>query len=565
MLISITLLGVISVGLAPVLISSSKASYTAKQETQAKGLTTSRIASMRSLPYHVAFQNGTYVDLLDQYYTSTSTSPSPIPASSGTGTYSTGTVPGQSVSGPYYKVSFAAPTLPVGYTQTVYTQFLSPNTQSGGSGDSIVSPPSTYTSQATGLDAPPSLLLGVTIVTTYGTHSYRVATEITDTGHDKALVLGQAGTTALAVDSHTYDGSLLSAVVGAVGLNGALSNSSNASADATGVRFRRLDPGSTVNYLDALGAFGAVATPPDPASAGDQNAGGVSSAVPGMPCGWGSANATTTRSVSATVAAAQPRIPADVESGSSPKVTAGLFLGSASSGCGAFWMSNALPGSTPSPVLGLPAGQPQVSIPASSSSGAQVVGAASVDTTAVGSSTPVTSGATVTGNSAPMEIFPGMPFVTDTTYDRALVVVRLATVSIACTASVASATASYQATVLVWQQASATSPGQYVTTSLNWTSGSPNPALLPLTTPVTWVGGLAVPLSNWIQNWKTNDLIQQAPVSGATGSVGNHVVPGVLTIDTQPTLLLTPGGAVDPESDLLLTIGRVSCVSEDTR
>jgi hypothetical protein len=79
---------------------------------------------------------------------------------------------------------------------------------------------------------------------------------------------------------------------------------------------------------------------------------------------------------------------------------------------------------------------------------------------------------------------------------------------------------------------------------------------------VTYVAGVARPLSTWIQGWQTNNLVQQAP---AGASVGNHTVPGVLTIDTQPTLLSALTGLPDPSTDLLLSVGAVSCVSEDNR
>jgi len=267
--------------------------------------------------------------------------------------------------------------------------------------------------------------------------------------------------------------------------------------------------------------------------------------------------------VSATVGSAPPRVPSDVEAAATPTnaVTAAMQANGGGS-CGAFRMTNALPGSSLVPALGLVGTQPEVLIPDVSGNANMVVGSAAVDTPSLATGNPVTGKASLTyATGTSIELFPGLSFP-DATHDHALAVIQLSSVSISCASNVGTATASYSGTLLLWEQPNPGSPGAYVATSLNWTSGTPNPLLPALNTTVMYAAGVPKPLSTWIQSWQTNNLVQQAP---AGASVGNHTVPGVLTIDTQPALPSAVTGLADPSTDLLLSVGAVSCVSEDNR
>lgn len=573
LLVAMTLLLLVSAFMAPLLLAGTKATKLGQLQTKAKNLNAARLAAMRNLPFHVAYQNGAFIDVLDEYYTNTSTAGTTITATGGTGTYvPAGTIPGSSATGAFYRVDFPASVLGEGFSQKVYSQFVRSNSQSGGAGNTPITPatsPTAYDSQATGRDQPPSLALAVTVVTTYslgGSHSLRTSTEITDTGHDAPLVLAQAGTQAVSATTNAGDGSSLALVAGLSGADGTLSNGSNAAASAVAARFSRTDPSGTTSYPQVSGANGQVNSPPDPASTADLNVGGTTAPAASSTCSWGSVNGTTASNISATVAGGQPRVPSTVQDATAPSVTTSVLNGqrppSVASGCGALWFSSsAASASTVNANLLLGPTSPALQLPESGST-TPLTTAASVDTPNLATGQPVKAKARVTFGDGGVLLFPGAPFVSDGTYNRALVVLLDLTASINCTSTAASATISYSGKYRVWQGTSATT-GAYSTAVPFSYNGSGAPSAPSLAQVVTYSGGLPVPLSRWISSWQFGSLVQQSPLSG-TASVGSHVLPGIVTIDTAP-LLQSTTGVPDVNSDLLLNLGRVSCASEDRR
>jgi hypothetical protein len=63
------LLAIVLVASLPMFLSMLKSTVVIKQQTQAKNLTQERLEQVRDLRFHVANQNGPYLDLLDIYYT----------------------------------------------------------------------------------------------------------------------------------------------------------------------------------------------------------------------------------------------------------------------------------------------------------------------------------------------------------------------------------------------------------------------------------------------------------------------------------------------------------------
>lgn len=599
-MVALVLLALAGAALLPLLISGSRAALLARQMTTAKNLTTARINTMMALPYHIAAQNGPFLDLLDDYYTNASTTPTSITATGGTGVFvPSGTVPGQTASTAYYQVTFAAPSEPTGFSQVVDTQFLVPNS----SPRQVLTPPSTYNNLTVNTDTPVSLLVGVTVVTSFTlgalSQSYRTYTELTDTGHDSPLVVAQSGATALSLSSSadvysatsgSYVNSALTGTVGQVGIDASLATESSAFAQGLGASFTQ-NPSDGSTGSSATGAQASATSPPDPAgSTGQTSAGQLQTDSNESPCGWGAFGPTTVSDVSTTVANAQPRAPEDVESGSpQPTVQAGLMAtsGGACSGVSFTNLLASSPAVPTNPAMELQPGVPLVVVPNTTGAGTVLGAAGNVDTPALTFTTsggtsghaPVTATAT-TSASQVLQLFPGMGFVSASTAGglpsgNALVVVDLTNVSLSCASNSADATGSYSGTLYVWEQPQPGGEAGYVSYPLTYSSGStgtpPPPPPLPVISsiPVGYTSqGVAVPLSNWIASWQTGGLVQQQPTGGGSASVGLHTIPGAFSLVTQPTLM--DPTTSDPQttyapSAINLTLGRVSCVTEDNR
>lgn len=583
-LVALTILAVISLSIVPLLVSGLKASQLARAATEAKNLSVARMAAMAALPYHVAYPP--FVDLLDEYYPNASTTQQSIASTGGTGVYvPSGTIPGQSAPSAYYQVSFGSPPEPNGFSQVVYTQFLDSN-NSAGTLDTVLTPATGYVSQSNAL---PSLLVGVTVLTSFQaaghTHSQTSYTEITDTGHDATLVLAQAGASAISVSSLASDGTELSGSLAVLGLNATLANVSGASASVLGGHFTRTDPTGVNSYPATTGVQVNVAAPPTAGSTGPGTPVGASG------CSWNFLGPTADDDVSATVANTQPDTPADLATNSGAQVSVSL-TGDDQAACSGdpgfagtdFAFTNAVNSTdTTNPALDIPAGYPMVSVADVANTNSTVVGATGDTDTpplAFNSSgqitNPVTSQAAVSYG-APTELFPGMSFVTQSTLacpdgdscttgsliptDDALAVLDLTQAQIACSASGTPATGSYAGTLFLWEQPSPSSAGSYVAVPLNWTSSSSAapPALPSLSTVVGYTAtGVAVPLSTYLASWSTSGLVQ-----GTSGAGGDHVIPGALSIGTQPTL--ESSGTPIAGTGIDLTLAKVSCVSQDNR
>jgi len=569
-MVGLAILGIVATATLPLFINALRATALAKQETLAKNLATSRLDAMRNLPFHVAFQNGPYVDMLDSYYTSTSTTPVTIPATtgcgsaavscpSGTGVYvANGTGAGGTPTGPYYQVTFTQLPAATGFTEIVDTQFLVPNTNPS----QAVTPPSTYNNEAVGTDNPPSLLVGVTVLTSWSSgtqsHSARVYTEIGATGHDAPLVLGQAGATALTISSTAYDSSLLTGTLAQVGLNANLSNESSAAAQAVGASFNRAD--QTGNPITSInGAAASVVAPsgssstagPDSPTSGAQQTDSAEGT-----CGWGAFGPTDVTDASSSVANAEPQVPSDVETGTpAPTVTAGLEAQSGGA-CSGLSFTNVLAGGPGAdPALGMSSSSAVVYVPNTDGAGNVVAAAGNVDTPSLSSGKPVAATATATFTQQ-VQLFTGTSYAGG----HPLVEITLSNATISCVSTSQSATGSYALTLSYWSQTSP-SVGGYVTTTVNWSAGQSAPTLPnPATITVGYNGTTAVPLSTFIQSWTlAGSIVQQS--GGASGSdVGLHAIPEVLSVLTQPVL-----GSTYPDSSVSVGIGQLSCVTEDNR
>src|SRR5687768_8022882 len=63
-----TIFAIVSISTAPLLLGGLKAGRSSQLNLQGKALAQERLELMRNLPYHVARQNGQYIDVLDIYF-----------------------------------------------------------------------------------------------------------------------------------------------------------------------------------------------------------------------------------------------------------------------------------------------------------------------------------------------------------------------------------------------------------------------------------------------------------------------------------------------------------------
>lgn len=570
-MVAIIMIGLISAALLPVLVIGAKASTFTRLNTVAKNLTQQRIEAMRNLPFYVAYQNtgpnGQFYDVLDDYYANVSTTTTTFP-NGGKGTWvQSGTGAGGAPTGPYYQVSFSTVPNSTGFSQVVYTQFLtaaqpvpapvSASRLLQNAASPLAAP--NYNSAAAGQDSPPSLLLGVTVITSWTWNgqpkSYKTYTEMADNGNTSTLISSKATATALSVSSMDTGGNQLTGVVGDVELTGTLANTSSASAEATAGTISQ-SSGTVVS-----GASSTIVSPPNPAgsngatSAGQTQA-GDSTSIP--PCGWGYIGPTQVNDVSTTTAGGLPSSPSDVGTGSTPANVVEADLNANTGGsCSGFRFSNSVNSTdTTDPTLQLPAGGAMVQVVDTGGSGHLVQSKGSLNALAAAGTAAST---TEVDFATSVALFPGLPFVQTgvstcgsgtQTCGRGLVNIFLTQATLSCQASGTAPVASYAGYLTYWTQTG------WHNVLLSWssTSGSATDPLasVSLSQTVTTYGTTAVPLSAYINSWNTGRAVVQ-------GSDGENGLPAVVAITTAPTR------AGDSSSSIGLQVGKLSCTAVDNR
>jgi len=575
MVVALIVFALVAQGLAGVLIGSARGQLYARNDNGAKGLTQQRIDAMRSLPYHVDAQNGPFVDLLDMYFPNALATSTTIPlpdlvSGNATGTYSASpAATADLLPGPYYKVTIPGSALgpdDARYTQVIYTQFLHADNPAASPLPST-SIPSTYNNATVGADQPPSPIIGVTVVTSWSnsgqTHKFTTFTEIASQGTDATLVVAQAKSAAMLLQTQDRAGNSIIATVGGVTVNGTLSNGSRAGADATAASIVDTDP--TLSVGSITGAKGSAAAPVDVANGtlSDSNNYAIGS---GFDCGgWGAFGHTTYSNLGASVSGGLPVAPVGADATtSSLQVSSGL-VASGGSACGGLWFTNQVDSTVvPDASLGLSSANPMVRIADASGSGPTVTGGADVYTgTATGAAGAVAATSSASMNTW-LKVFPGLPFVTGTptlpsgypalSGSLGLVNLYLTTAQLACTSADTIGTSSAALTYsgyVVWYT---TAGWQHA--AFNWSSASPTTdplAVVNLSAPVTVDGtGAPVPLSSYITS-----------ITGATAITGDNgglkSIEGAVSLGTVPTLTSSPGTTIGIE------LGQLSCVAQDNR
>ena len=555
-MVAITLVAIAAAGAIPLLIVGMKAANNSKLQTQAKNLAQARMESMRDLPFHVDRQNGPFVDLLDIYYTNVSTTAATRTRAGetevGRWVASGGTSPAPS--GPHYKVTVSSiPDFP-NFSQTIYSQFLTVT------GNALAASTfSNYDSQTEGRDQPPTLMLAVTIVTSWNdhgsTHSYSSYTRISDSRGLTAALTTQGSASFLRVASTGEAGNALTVDVASATASGGLATGSNAAAD---IRTIEAHDASGQNYFGAS----ATATSPTASAPGTGPLGPLNSGTSGA-CGWVEAGPTQYSEVTAdTSSSGLPKVPSNVDTGSPPTHQAAAQLMSGSNTCaGIFGFSNQ--SSTYASNLMLDATQPLVTIGNAGSNTVTVTGSAWVNASA-SSADPhtVTSGANTSATKR-VRVFPGAGFIGD---GLGLFDIQLNQATIACSSSVTggaatqSASGSWSVTIDYWQATDNAGHGQRVTLpTYTWNSstgtGSADPlaAIDPSSITVYQNGSTTLHMSDYISSWSTTRSITENRNSGV------HQLQGIVSVSTE--------GVRDGDlmSAIGLQVGNLSCVADDNR
>lgn len=548
-MVAMVVLALGAAAVVPVLVLGSRTANLAKLHTQAKNLAQERLERMRDLQFHVERQNGPFVDLIDQYYTNlvTTATTRSIGGESTTGQWvSSGTVKPGEPALPFYRVTFPSITGYPQFSQVVDSQFLVLN---GTAAPASLFP--SYDSQVEAYDGPPTLLLGVTVLTTWTVNgkqrTYSSYTRIADSRGTATLLTSRGSAELLRVTSATPGGAALAVDVASAVADGSLSTGSAASGSTrAGLAQDSINP-------DTLAANG-LSLAPSGVTSGTASRGQV---VAGSgTCGWASFGRSDVQGLPASLSTGVPQVPSDVGTGG--LISAGLNANGGNS-CQLFSFNNQ--STTTDPLLQLNASAPLVRIPDPTGNSRVAFGSSWVNASTIAAIPHTVTSGGAASSAAPVQIFPGLPFVTD---GRGLVNVTLNSSSLSCAATVSAGTqvqssaASYSITVDYWKSSDATGGGSRVSTTYTWNSASPSADPLASVPPssinVYQNGTTVLKLSDYIGSWG----LLRAVGEGATNGV--HSLNGIFTAATTPVR-----GAADPASSVGIQLGLLSCVADDAR
>lgn len=534
-LIAMTIFAIVSVSTAPMLLGGLRAGRAAQLNLQGKALAQERLEKMRNLPFHVARQNGQYLDVLDIYFRDLL--PSGLLAAgdtcsarsydSTTATYSCTIA---SLGGDY-----------PGFSQVVRTTFL--DFQRG-----TVVPPSTYDSQTSGNDSPASALLGVAVTTSWTqggkSSSYTLRSQISNSQADESSLRASLQLAAVKITSELDGGDVLRLDGGVISSEGSLTTGSTASLNVATAR------GSTGSGQQVDGAVLSLSAPPaktggSPSDPSGQKLDGTCNLV----C-FGKTAVTGNQDVTVNLGQPQVSDPADAVTASLSRTGSNVFRG--------FSFGNLAGSQVADPDLRL---QGRMVSAGATGDSLALSSNGYLDATGTGSAA-VRSGGRV---SVPMlQLFP-----TDFA-PRGVVQVTLDSAALDCTSGsgTSSVNSAWQATVRYWQQT-----GVDATTGLptgGYVSNEVKPGAGPLPDPTTTyvlhadssiphteLGPGDVPLSTWINAW--NGASDAAAVNTSVGKAATASLNAVVAIITAPTRENVPTSALN------LAVGTIECQAVDNR
>lgn len=532
-----TIFAIVSLATAPMLIGGLQAARVAQLNLQGKALAQERLELMRNLPFHVARQNGQYLDVLDIYFRDLQ----PTGALAANDTCNGG----RSYDGSTWTYSCSITNLGAdypGFRQVVRSTFLDFQRNT-------VKPPTSpaYNSQIAGADAPVSTLLGVAVTTTWSQggkqSSYTLRSQIANAQAAESALRASFSTKALSITSSLSNGDVLQFEGGLIDSEGSLTTGSSASLSVVAAR------AGLSSGLAKTGALLSLAAPPLAQGNSPTDGGQMLDGTCGLVC-FGQTAVTGNQDV--TVALGQPQVskPADPVMGALRRTGANTYRG--------FSYNNATSAEL-DPQLRL-AG---TMVSAGVGSTTEVLdGAGYLDATGTGANAVRTAG---------MVRLPELQLFPTDFAPRGVVQVILDEGSLSCTSGggAGAVAANWSGEVRYWQQTGVDAGGQptgsYVSHELEpGVSALPLPEQTAVLKADPSVSGLApgdVPLSRWVRSWSA--LTDASSVVESSGQRSTGTVNAILSLLTAPTRIL--GGVQDETSAINVSVGALRCHAEDNR
>lgn len=562
-MVALMLLTVVMVAALPAFLGMMRSTVTSRKDTQAKNLTQERLEQIRDLRYHVDRQNGPFLDLLDLYYTNAPVAPAPTSVLSG-GTTLTGIfVPagtgaaGEPV-GPYYRTTTGPLPGATDVSQVIATQFLAPD----GTALPAARFQGTYDSQTVGRDQAPSMVLGVTVISSWTdrgkAQSLRTYTRVTDGRPQLPVIQTQARAVAVDLTSTAFDGSTLELQGGLASADGSQSSGSSVAGYATGALATRTGQSPVSGLTTAFNLpTQQVATT------------GSASRNGGTNCGWYGFGATGITGGTGAITTGLPKSPANVDSTTPATMMSGYLANNSGGSCGLLSYDNLVDGGLARPtsgdLLGAQMGPaPYIQVADGAGSAPSVVGSTYVsatDLTVIPQRT--SSGAAVALGNA-VVLFPGNP---DSGH-RGLFSAQVSAGSVDCLSGTGGALGTvvgkYTLSLGWWGKAPADVVARWHTAS--WTYNSMlNAAPVPVGGSEAWDPSHTL-LSNGsnLGQLITSPSASPLPATVTTGATsGQRGFPsGIFSLTTASTLLNEPSPGF---SAIKVQLGLLTCVADDQR
>ena len=561
-LVAIGLLSVVMVASLPVFIAMLASTATTRLNTQAKNLTQERLEQLRDLRFHVDRQNGPFLDLLDIYYKNAkSAGPTELVIASGatlSGRYvATGAAANGLPAAPYYLTTTGQLAGANDFSQVVATQYLGPT----GTVLPAVRYQDLYDSQVVGKDSPPSLILGVTVVTTWlqagKTKTYRTFTQITEGRPEQPVIQSQARAVAVDVTSTGADGATLELQAGVATVDGAQSSGSSVSGFVAGALYSR--SGAT----GVAGKVGQFSLP----AAGVTESGSTAPQDPGLCAGY-AFGTTGIDNVTGDVSGGLPKAPTNVGT-ATPFNMLSSFVSPVGSShtCGLLSYDNLTGGGVAIPtgsLVGANFGTPPYVRIADVGGSAKIIqGAGYVTANDLGSTPQQARSGARTEMTKQITLFPNHLF----SGGAGLVSAKLTQASVACVSRLS-------------PTVDGTVTGAYVLELSWWGKGTADPAARMHLATYTYNSAAAPPLGVTGDPWEPattmlangatlSQLVQVGVPSSTEGVVTTGATTGlrgfptgVLTMTTVPTLSNEAGPGF---SAVKVQLGQLTCVADDQR
>jgi prepilin-type N-terminal cleavage/methylation domain-containing protein len=564
-MIALGLLMIVMTAAIPAFLGMLRSTVTTRMETQGKNLTQERLEQMRDLRFHVDRQNGPFLDVLDVYYTNAPTSPVATTVTAGGATLSgiyrraanaADTLAPSSL--PYYRVSTGAIPGATGFSQLIYTQFLTP------AGAAVPSSrfEGVYDSQVVGRDQAPSLMIGVTVVTTWvdrgRTKTYKAYTRITDGRPQAPVIQSQAKAVAIDITSTAVDGTTLELQGGISNADGAQSSGSSVSGYAAGALATR------TGQTPVSGAASQFALPTTAVSG--STSGGPQS---GASCSWYGFGSTSTSNVTGNVSTGLPIAPSNAGGSTPPNVMTGSINKNGSGSCGQLSYDNSVSGGIVRPstdLLGFEMGAaPFVRVPdVTTGSGPAISGSSYVLSNVLTATPQKTQSGAAAGMSQQLILFPNNP----ESGGQGLVQVTLTSASVDCVSGSSTVdgtvVGAYDFTLKWWGRGPTDLTARMHTA--RWTYNSSTAAA-----PVLVAGSDTWdPVNTLLGNGTRLSQLVTAPAAGfapATVSVGatsgvRGFSNGIFSMTSASTLTNEPAAGY---SAITVQLGQLTCVADDQR